>query len=269
MTDYVTSELGDRIGFDLAGSGPALVFVVGAGPYRAGDPHTTASARRTAELGVATLVYDRLGRGDSRVDGPITLDRELSAVAAVIEAAGGGAAGGEAALCGHSSGCAIALAAAASGLPVTALVLFETPIGGIAGGAGAWADEFRRRLRAGERESALQWYMKDMPPEWFEGVRNSPGFSGMLAQLDGHQPDAEALAWTESAPLGELLGGIRVPVEALVAEQTLPVMPAAAAAIAAAIPGATHGTIPGAFHQWEVEPMAAELSRFVRAAVGA
>ena len=263
MTDYATSELGDRIGFDRYGSGPALVFVAGAGPYRAGDPHTTATAQRAADLGLTTLVYDRLGRGDSRVDGPITLDRELAAVAVMIEAAGG-----EAALCGHSSGCAIALAAAASGLPVTALILFEAPIGGIGGGASAWAEEFRRRLEADERESALQWYMKDMPPEWFEGARNSPGFPGMLAQLDGHQPDAEALAWTESAPLAELLGGIRVPVEALVGAQTMPVMSAAAAAIAAAIPGATHGTIAGASHQWEVEPMAAELARFVKAAVG-
>ncbi len=262
MTDYVTSDLGDRIGFDRYGSGPALVFVAGAGPYRAGDPHTTATAQRAADLGLTTLVYDRLGRGDSRVDGAITLDRELAAVAAVIEAASG-----TAALCGHSSGCAIALAAAASGLPVTALVLFEAPVGAIAGGAPDWAEEFRRRLTADERESALQWYMKDMPPEWFEGARQSPGFSGMLAQLDGHQPDAEALAWTESAPLAELLGGIRVPVEALVGEQAQPVMPAAAVAIASAIPGATHGTIAGAFHQWEVEPMAAELARFVTAAV--
>ena len=263
MTDYLTSALGDRIGFDRYGSGPALVFVVGAGPYRAGDPHTTATAQRAAELGLTTLVYDRLGRGDSRVDGPITFDRELAAVAAMIEAAGG-----EAALCGHSSGCAIALDAAASGLPVTALVLFEAPVGAIAGGASTWAEEFRTRLQADERESALQWYMKDMPPEWFEGARQSPGFPGMLSQLGGHQPDAEALAWTESAPLSELLGGIRVPVEALVGEQTMPVMSAAAAAIAAAIPGAMHGTIPGAFHQWEVEPMAVELARFVKAAVG-
>ena len=261
MTDYLTSALGDRIGFDRYGSGPALVFVAGAGPYRAGDPLTTATAQRAAELGLTTLVYDRLGRGDSRVDGPITLDRELAAVAAMI-----GAAGGEAALCGHSSGCAIALDAAASGLPVTALVLFEGPIGAIAGGASPWAEEFRTRLQAEQRESALQWYMKDMPPEWFEGARQSPGFPGMLAQLGGHQPDAEALAWTESAPLAELLGGIRVPVEALVGEQTMPVMSAAAAAISAAIPGATHGTIPGAFHQWEVEPMAVELARFVKAA---
>jgi pimeloyl-ACP methyl ester carboxylesterase len=264
MTDFVTSELGDRIGFDRYGSGPALVFIAGAGPYRAGDAHTTATARRAAELGLTTLVYDRLGRGDSRVDGPIPLGRELSAVAAVIEAAGG-----DAALCGHSSGCAIALAATASGLPVTALVLFEAPIGGIAGGASAWSEEFRRRLRADERESALQWYMKDMPPEWFEGARHSPGFPGMLAQLDGHQPDAESLAWTESAPLAELLGGIRVPVEALVGEQTLPVMPTAATAIAAAIPGATEGTIAGAFHEWEVESMALELARFVKVAAGA
>jgi pimeloyl-ACP methyl ester carboxylesterase len=265
MTDYVTSERGDRIGFDRYGSGPAVVFVAGAGPYRAGDQHTTETAQRAADLGVTTLVYDRLGRGDSRVDGPITLDRELAAVAAVIGATGGEAG---AALCGHSSGCAIALAAAASGLPVTALVLFEAPIGGIAGGASAWAEEFTRRLHADERESALQWYMKDMPPEWFEGAKQSPGFAGMLAQLDGHQPDAEALAWTESAPLSELLGGIHVPVEALVGEQSLPVMPAAAEAIAAAIPGATHGTIAGAYHQWEVEPMAAELARFVTAASG-
>ena len=38
-------------------------------------------------------------------------------------------------LLGHSSGCAIALAAADAGLPVTGLVLFEAPIGQFAGGA--------------------------------------------------------------------------------------------------------------------------------------
>src|SRR4051812_5875954 len=226
MTDSLTSSLGDRIGYDRYGDGPALIFVAGAGPSRQTDPLTTATAQRAAELGLATVVYDRLGRGDSRVDGPIPLSRELAALSAVIEEVGG------AALCGHSSGGAIALAAAASSLPITALLLFETPLGGITGGATEWAAEFERRLEAGQRESALQWYMKDMPPEWFEGARQSPGFPEILAQVGGHQPDAEALAWTESAPLAELLGGIHVPVEALVGEETQPVMREAAARIA-------------------------------------
>jgi pimeloyl-ACP methyl ester carboxylesterase len=259
MTEFITTSRGDRVAFDRRGTGPALVFIAGAGPYRAIDQVTTATAELAASQGITTIVYDRLGRGESVVDGRIDLDRELDAVAAIIDVAGG-----HAVLCGHSSGCSIALAAAARGLPVDGLALWEAPLGPQDGGARQWADEVDRRITAGDLEGAQLYYMKDMPPEFLEGVRHSPMWAGMVAQVGSLRPDGESLAWAESAPHAELFAGIRVPVEALVGEQTYPIMTAAADSIVAAIPGATQKRMPGANHSWDPGPMAAELVALVQ-----
>ncbi|WP_125613434.1 alpha/beta fold hydrolase [Specibacter cremeus] len=260
MSEHATSTVGDRVAYDRFGAGPALIFIAGAGPFRAIDPWTTETAQVAARHGITAIVYDRLGRGESRVDGRIDLDRELAAVAALVEAAGGSAV-----LCGHSSGCSIALAAAASGLPVDGLALWEAPLGPEGGGAREWADEVDRRISAGDLEGALVHYMKDMPPEFLANARTSPVFPTMVSQVVSHRPDAESLAWAESAPLAELFSGINVPVQVMTGEETYPVMLTAAEAIVAAIPGATHKRMPGANHTWDPVPMAAELAAFVKA----
>ncbi|MET4782898.1 alpha/beta hydrolase [Glaciihabitans sp. UYNi722] len=261
MSDFVTTSRGDRVAYDHRGSGPALIFIAGAGPYRAIDPVTTATAEAAAEQGISTIVYDRLGRGESPVDDRIDLQRELAVIEALI-----GVAGGSAVLCGHSSGCSIALAAAAAGLPVDGLVLWEAPLGPQDGGAREWADEVDRRLTAGDLEGAQLYYMKDMPAEFLDGVRNSPMWAGIVAQAPSLRADGESLAWAESAPLAELFAGIRVPVEVLMGEETYPVMLVAADAIVDAIPGSTQKRMPGANHSWEPTPMATELAAFVTAA---
>lgn len=261
MSEYVTTARGDRVAFDRRGTGPAIIFIAGAGPYRAIDPWTTETAERAAPLGIQTIVYDRLGRGESPVDGRIDLDRELEAVAALIDVAGG-----RAVLCGHSSGCSIALAAAVRGLPVDGLVLREAPFGAVDGGAREWAAEVERRIDAGELERALEYYMKDMPPEWLEGARQSPDYPAFVAQVVSYRPDGESLAWVESAPLTELLRDVRVPLEVLLGDETFPELFAAAESITAAVPGATWRQVPGADHSWDPAPMAIELAAFVSAA---
>ncbi|PPF80276.1 alpha/beta hydrolase [Subtercola sp. Z020] len=315
MTEFVTTQYGDRVAFDryegagdpaarhepadtqngasdtaagpaterapgdnAVGRAPVVVFVRGVGPTRAFDGDTRQTAEALAAAGVTAIVYDRVGRGESAVpegdgdgnadgeggdapSGPITLQRELAAIDALITTAGGGAV-----LCGHSSGCTIALAAASAGLPVTGLVLWEAPLGGITGGTQAWADEIARRVASGDREGALVHYMKDMPPEWLDGARRSPMFAGMVAQVGSQVPDAESLAWADSAPLPELVGGLAIPVEAVYGEQTQPIMVTAAQAIAAAIPGATAKRMPGANHSWQPAAMAAALAALARAA---
>ena len=163
MTDFTTTARGDRVAYDLRGDGPAVIFVAGAGPFRAIDPWTTETAELAARAGIRTLVFDRLGRGESPAAGRLDLDRELAAIASLIELVGGSAV-----LCGHSSGCSISLAAAARGLPVTGLVLWEAPFGPQDGPAREWAAEVERRIDAGDLEGALAYYMKDMPPEWLE-----------------------------------------------------------------------------------------------------
>ncbi|SIO26668.1 alpha/beta fold hydrolase [Agromyces cerinus] len=258
MSEFVVSTAGDRIAYDRHGDGPALVFVAGAGPWRAIDPETTRTAERLAGLGVTAIVYDRVGRGESAADGTITLERELAAIEALIDAAGGSAV-----LCGHSSGCSISLRAAVAGLAVDGLALWEAPLAPPDSGGREWADEVNRLIDAGDNGGALDAYMRDMPPEILEIVRGIPA---MIEQAPSLRPDGESLAWAESAPHAELFGGIRVPVLAMVGEQTYDIMTPAAESIAAAIPGATWKAMPGSEHGWEPESMAAELAAFVHAA---
>lgn len=263
MTEYVTTALGDRVAFDRYGDGgPGLIFVAGAGPFRAIDPVTTETAELAAGHGLSTVVYDRLGRGESEVSGagPIGLDRELAALRALMDLLGG-----RAALCGHSSGCSISLAAAANGLPVTALALWEAPIAPV-GTVAAWIGEVERRMDAGDLDGALAHYMKDMPPEWLEESRKDPMYAEFVAQVVSDRADGESLVWADSAPQAELFADIRVPVEFLLGTKTFDEMHAAAASVLAAIPGSVKKELPGADHTWEAAPMAAELARLVRSA---
>ncbi|MGA1838899.1 alpha/beta hydrolase [Herbiconiux sp. 11R-BC] len=264
MTDFTSTARGDRVAFDRYGSGPALVFIAGAGPTRAGDPVTTETAQLAAADGLATLVFDRLGRGESPADGTLDLDRELEAVAAAVEAAAGP--GGGAVLCGHSSGCAIALRAAVAGLPIDGLVLWEAPLEGDAADIAEWNAGFERLLDAGEFEQAQMQYMRDMPPEFLEGAKASPAWPHIVRAVPSLRADGEALAWATEALENHGLAGIRMPVLALYGTQTFPQMPLAAARIAAAVPGAEERPTSGAMHSWQADSMAAELVAFVKAA---
>src|SRR5919205_1078129 len=114
----VTSRDGTRIAFDQSGKGPALILVVGAFNDRA----TGASLAQSLEPHFTVFNYDRRGRGESGDTAPYALEREIEDIDAVI-----GAAGGSAYLYGSSSGAALALKAAASGLPIRKLALWEPP----------------------------------------------------------------------------------------------------------------------------------------------
>jgi alpha-beta hydrolase superfamily lysophospholipase len=66
--------------------------------------------------------YDRRGRGDSDDTPPHGVEREIEDMDALIAAAGGSSA-----VFGHSSAATLALRAAAHGLAITRLVLYEPP----------------------------------------------------------------------------------------------------------------------------------------------
>ena len=259
MSSFVTTARHDRVAYDLRGSGPSVIFVAGAGPWREIDSVTTLTAELLADQGLTTIVYDRVGRGASRADGPITLDRELAAISVLVDAAGGSAL-----LCGHSSGCSLALLAATKGLSVTGLALWEAPLAPPDSGAKELANNLRELLAAGERARALDLYMHDMPPEILEIVKSIPA---MITQADSLQPDADSLAWAESAPHSQLFEGIQVPVLAMVGAKSYDeVMVPAAQSIASAIPDAQWVRVPGADHEWEPHAMADTLAEFSRGA---
>lgn len=263
ITQRRTTTHGDTVAFDLRGpaDAPAVVFIAGAGPFRAVDPVTTETAELLAELGVRTTVHDRLGRGESLAAGMPSLEQELAAIAELIDVVGG-----RAVLCGHSSGCSIALAAAAAGLPVAGLALWEAPFGPVGGEAAAWWAECERRIEVGDRTGALAHYMKDMPPEWLEMAMQDPEFPVFAEGVTSYRADGESLAWVETAPLGELLAEVAVPVRAMVGTTTFDSLRDGQARVLAELPHATGAEVEGAEHSWVPAAMARELAAFATAA---
>lgn len=260
MTQHVTSVTGDRIGFDRYGEdGPAVVFVAGAGPFRAVDPVTDRTARLCAEHGLTAVVLDRLGRGDSPADGVLDLDRELHALSAVIDAAGP-----PAVLVGHSSGAALALCAADAELPVAGLLLWEAPLAAPADDVAGWITEFERRLDAEDYVGATEQFMKDMPPEWLEGMRASPDFEVLARASASQRADGQALVRATDLLETERLRELAIPVLATYGSQTFAEMPVAAERIAGAVTRGAVEEVPGAEHSWEPEAMAQRIVRFVR-----
>jgi pimeloyl-ACP methyl ester carboxylesterase len=259
MSDLVRSADGTSIAFDRYGQGDALILVGGAFQFRALDPGTTGLARRLAEAGLSVFDYDRRGRGESVAHGPFGLDREVEDIAALIEVAGG-----KAALYGSSSGGAIALAAAAAGLPVTRLALWEVPLDDELGNDGA---EFLSGLRAeiaqGNDERVVEFFMQDMPREWLEGSRQSPAWPLMTSVARSLEADAEALGWTQTKPRAALWDKVIQPTLVLLGEETLPFMPAAADSVVAALPSARLERVPvTADHTWDPTAMTMLLSAF-------
>ncbi len=255
MSQYATSADGTRIAFDRLGDGPPVVLVAAAVQFRAFDPATVTLASALADQGFTVINYDRRGRGES----PATsfgLDRDLDDLRALIDLVGGSAA-----LFGSSSGAAIALAAAAAGLPVTKLALWEVPLSR-AGGAEFLAG-LRKRIAAGDGDATQAYFMKDMPPQWLEGARNSPAWPIMTAMTPSLEGDAESLAWAQSEPAETLFAAITQPTLVLLGEQPLPIIEAAADMLGTHLPGATVRQIAGANHSWDHDAMVDELASFL------
>lgn len=117
----LTSADGTVIAYDQLGSGPPVILVGGAFSFR--------KYARSVELAdllaerFTVFNYDRRGRGDSGDTKPYALQREIEDLQALTDAAGGSAH-----VWGQSSGGVLALRAAAAGLAIRKLAIFEPPL---------------------------------------------------------------------------------------------------------------------------------------------
>src|SRR4051794_3294423 len=118
--NIATSADGTAIAYETCGEGPPLILVDGALCYRGMGP-SRAVADVLAEH-FTVITYDRRGRGESADIAPYAVEREVEDLGALITAAGGSTY-----VCGFSSGGVLALDAAARGLPIAALALYEPP----------------------------------------------------------------------------------------------------------------------------------------------
>jgi pimeloyl-ACP methyl ester carboxylesterase len=259
----VRSQDGTTVAFDRSGAGPPVILVGGAFSYR--------RYKGTVELAellarrFSVINYDRRGRGDSGDTAPYAVEREIEDLAALIEAAGGSAS-----VWGMSSGAVLALRAAATGLEIPRLALYQPPfnVGGGRVPPGDFGTRLDELVASGQRGKAVAWFMT-------KGM-GMPALFVNLMRL--HRPlwkRLEAVAHTlpyDLAVMGDTVTG--KPLEAepwgSVEAETLVVdgskSPAslreAADAIAAAVPGAARRTLEGQSHNVSMKALAPVLEEF-------
>jgi pimeloyl-ACP methyl ester carboxylesterase len=147
----VRSADGTAIGYQRAGTGPAVVLLHGAGQSAAN------LTRLAGALSGAFTVYvpDRRGRGRSGPYGQFRgLSTEIEDLSALLDACGASR------LFGLSSGAVIAIEAALVRPDITRLALYEPPLTFDGVVHGDWAPRYEEQLDAGQPGAALVTVLK-------------------------------------------------------------------------------------------------------------
>jgi pimeloyl-ACP methyl ester carboxylesterase len=254
--EKITSADGTVLAVDRAGSGPAVVLVGGA----FNDRSTVAGVAAALSGSYTAVSYDRRGRGESGPTGPwpggeAGVAAEIADLTAGVEAAGG-----DAVLVGHSSGAQLVLEAVARGLPARRVVVYEPPYV-VSGRTPAGADLADRLATLPPAEATVLFLTEGVgvPAPVVEGIAAGPEFGFM-------QQTAHTLSYdTALGQVSTLAGLARIAAPTLVLDggASPDWMRAAAAAVAAAVPGATYRTVPDEDHAILRRPevFAAEISR--------
>lgn len=254
--EHVTSKDGTSIAYDRSGEGPAVILVSGGSV----DRSSNAPVGDLLTDGFTVFNYDRRGRGPSGDTPPYAVQREVEDLEAVI-----GAAGGSSFAYGTSSGAALVLEAAAAGLTITKLALWEPPyiIDPAMRPPSDTAETFERLVSEGRRGDAVEFFMANvvgMPAEFVAQARSQPWWGA-----------TEALAHTLAYD-ATIMGDYSVPVDRaeLVAAPTLvitggasfPFMHETAKALASALPNGEIRTLEGQSHDVAPQVIAPALTEF-------
>jgi pimeloyl-ACP methyl ester carboxylesterase len=262
----VTSKDGTAIAYERIGSGIAVILVDGALCHRSNGPNGELAKLLAQRFTVYT--YDRRGRGESGDTGTYDVKREIEDIEALIEEAGE-----PACLYGISSGAALALEAAAGGLSLRKLALFEAPFI-VDGSRRPLPDDYlprmQRMLAEGRRGDAVKLFMRT-------GVGVPAPFVAMM-QLMPAWPKLKAVAHTlpyDTLVMGDNQAGRPFPAERW-ASVTVPTLvtvggksPAwmqnAMAMLADVLPHAEHRSLKGQTHIVKPEALAPVLTEFFSA----
>jgi pimeloyl-ACP methyl ester carboxylesterase len=257
--DTVTSRDGTTLAYDRLGDGPPVVLISG------GSVDRTSNAGLAEQLADSHSVYnyDRRGRGDSGDTPPYAIQREVEDIAAVIEAAGGSAH-----LYGSSSGAGLAMDAAAAGLPIRKLALWEPPynVNGRPDLPADTASVYRELVAAGRRGDAAEYFMAKvvgMPPEFVAQARQAPWWAQQEAIAHTLAYDAEIMGdYTLPADVAK---AITVLTLIAVGGASFGFLAETADALAALIPNGQRATIEGQTHNVDPAALAPVLKRFFAA----
>ena len=251
----VASKDGTSIAYDRSAEGTALILVVGAFNDRA----TGAPLAQFLERHFTVFNYDRRGRGESGDTAPYAIEREIEDLDALISQAGGSAR-----VFGYSSGAILALRAAAHGLAISQLALYDPPPTGAK--AGELAPELTELIAAGRRGDAVELFQTEavgIPAAVVAQMRNAP-----------FRPALEKMAHTlvyESTVLRSLPEGLQasvhIPTLVIDGEESHVLLRQAAQALAAALPHGRYRTLNGQGHDVVPAVVGPVLEEFFSASI--
>jgi len=254
--ETVTSRDGTAIAFDRMGDGAPVILVSG------GSVDRTSNAALAQELAtdLTVLNYDRRGRGPSGDTPPYAIEREVEDIEAMIEAAGG-----EAGLYGSSSGAVLAMFAAAAGLPVTKLAMWEPPYmpEGVPTPPADQVEQYETMVREGRRGDAVEYFMSKvvgLPPEFVAGARQQPFWAATEALAHTLAYDARIMGdyRIPAARAAE----VKVPTLVIAGGADMPFMRDTATALAGSVPDGRTRFLEGQGHDVDPALLAPVLKEF-------
>jgi pimeloyl-ACP methyl ester carboxylesterase len=261
----VISADGTAIAYDRLGDGPAVILVDGALCSRAQGPMPALAARLAPDFTV--YHYDRRGRGDSGDTAPYAVEREVEDLAALITQAGG-----TACVYGSSSGGALALEAAAAGLPISRLAVFEAPF--VVDDSReqiprTWVADLAGLIAAERRGDAIRYFMTKgigLPGLVVTMMKLMPAWKRMKAVAHTLPYDAEILG---DNCFGQPLdvsqwASVSTPVLVVGGGKSPQWMRDSVKAVADAVPAAAYREIPGQNHLIKATAIAPVLREFFR-----
>lgn len=254
----VTSKDGTIIEYEKSGSGQPLVVVMGALGYKDisfSKQYATALSKR-----FTVYSYDRRGRGGSTDTQPYAVQREVEDLAAVIKGAGGSCY-----VWGTSSGAALALEAAASGVPMLKLVAYEPPYM-LEGAKARPAPDFEKHLQTlaaeDRRSEAVSYFMRTVgvPSVAVAIMKLFPFWKGLKSVAHTLPYDAAVMAGFH-VPTARL-AQVNVPTLVATGTKSPQNLQDTSKAIAKIIPNAQHRSLPKQNHGVKPEAIANVIAEF-------
>jgi pimeloyl-ACP methyl ester carboxylesterase len=255
------SKDGTKLTYDRTGQGPALILVAGAFQDR------MAMGAYAGPLSEQFTVYnyDRRGRGESRDTQPYAVQREIEDIEVLIREAGGSAF-----VFGGSSGGVLTLDAAAHGLNITKLAVYEPPF--VVDDSREpppenIVDQLKDLIGSGRRGDAAETFMTKgslMPAEMVAGMRTQPFWPSVEAV-------AHTLVYDATIMEGTMRGGplpvdrwkdVRIPTLVIYGSEGPAWSRNAAEALVKLLPRAEGHPLDGQFHTLTPDALTLVLEKF-------
>jgi pimeloyl-ACP methyl ester carboxylesterase len=253
----VLSRDGTTIAFDRSGHGPPVILVTGA----LSDRSSWMGLPALLESRFTVIAYDRRGRGASGDTLPYAVAREVEDLEALVAEAGGAAG-----VFGVSSGAALALEAAARGVAVSRLALFEPPYRVDQSAPRQPADlstKVAQLTSSGRPGEAVEYFMTKavgLPSEAVARMRNAPMWPGLEALAHTLLHDFEIMG--DGTFPADRAASVTVPTLVIGSEGSAPWLRRAVEAVGDALPNAETRFFVGQFHSIPPETLAPVLEEF-------